>query len=359
LAELVINQQKIIDNINNLNDFFKSKDIYWTLITKILSGNKVILDKILNNQAMDRLHSVGDSRLTNLRNIKQIRPDIKTMYIKPPPMNLVKSIVANTDISLNTSLKVIKAINKESEKIGKIHQIVIMIEMGELREGILRESIEEFYKQVFNLPFIEVIGIGTNLGCMYGIEPTFDKLIQLVLYKELLEAKFKTKLELVSGGSSITLPLLQLNKLPPNVNHFRIGEAAFVGTSPLDNQVFNNLHYNAFEFLGNIIEIENKDVVPDGVISNASIGHTSEYNESATKRKQAILDFGILDVDTDELKSKNEQIKFIGTTSDMSVYEVNDSKDKVYHIGDKIPFHPSYMGVARLMNSRFIEKRII
>lgn len=97
-------------------------------------------------------------------------------------------------------------------------------------------------EKIFHLSHIEVIGLGTNLGCMHGIEPTFDKLIQLSLFEQLIETRFKQKLELVSGGSSITLALIRKGKVPKGVNHFRVGEALFIGTSPLDNKRFLNMH---------------------------------------------------------------------------------------------------------------------
>ncbi|MEJ2617972.1 MAG: alanine racemase, partial [Ignavibacteriaceae bacterium] len=128
--------------------------------------------------------------------------------------------------------------NAEAERQGKKHRIIVMIEMGELREGIVRDEVLHFYEKIFELENIDIIGIGTNLGCMYGVEPTYDKLIQLSLYKNLIDAKFGTNLELISGGTSITLPLIDKNKVPAALNHFRIGEAALLGVSPLDGKQF-------------------------------------------------------------------------------------------------------------------------
>ena len=77
-----------------------------------------------------------------------------------------------------------------------------MIELGDLREGILPGSLINFYKHVFHLSNIEVKGIGANLGCMAGAVPTVDQFMQLVLYKELLELKFEHPLHWISAGSS-------------------------------------------------------------------------------------------------------------------------------------------------------------
>ncbi|MFP4368733.1 MAG: alanine racemase [Candidatus Kapaibacterium sp.] len=366
MADLKIKTRHVVQNIKKINDHLEKHGIKWSLITKILCGHKGALEKVMESEEIQRVHSIGDSRLSSLKVIKQINPKIRTMYIKPPAIQHAKSVVQFADISLNTSFSTIESLNKEALEQDKIHEIIIMIELGELREGIMRDNLVEFYKSVFELSNIKIAGIGTNLGCMYGVEPTYDKLIQLSLYKQLLEQMFSRKMELVSGGSSITLPLVSQKKIPVAVNHFRIGEAAFLGTSPYDNKKFRNLSMDCFEYESNILELEEKEYVPDGIISEASIGHISEEDlngrEDGTSYK-AILDFGILDVDVNEIEANDTDVNFIGTTSDLTVYDLGKnltkSGRKKYKVGDKIIFTPNYMGVARLMNSKFIEKKVV
>ncbi len=364
MAELVIKPSKIISNIKKISAVLEKENIKWSLIAKILSANEAVLKEIIESDAINGLHSIGDSRLSGIKVIKKINPSIRTIYIKPPAPNLAKQIVEFCDVSLNTSLFTIKELNAAAKAAGKVHQIIIMLELGELREGILRENVENFYKEAFDLSNIEIIGIGTNLGCLYGVEPTYDKLVQLSLYKQLLETKFGKKIPLVSGGSSITLPLVGKKKIPPLVNHFRIGEAAFMGTTPLTGKKFANLSTDVFSYEANILEMEEKSYVPDGIISDANIGHSSEYSgyNQNDKTYKAILDFGIMDVDVAEIYPKDSNIKFIGTTSDLTVYDIganlNRSSRLKYKVGNKINFSLSYMGVARLMNTKFVDKKI-
>ncbi|MFP4459837.1 MAG: alanine racemase [Candidatus Zixiibacteriota bacterium] len=371
MAELTIKTRNIIGNIKKLDSYLSTYDLKWTLILKILSGNQKALERILEPPSVDTIHSVGDSRLSSLKKVKQINPDLMTMYIKPPAISYVDTVIEYADISLNTSFTTIKALNRAAKRQDKLHKVIIMIELGELREGVMRENLIEFYDKVFSLSNIEVIGIGTNLGCMYGIMPTYDKLIQLSLYHQLLETKFNRDIVLNSGGSSITLPLIPMKKLPKAVNHLRLGEAVFMGTTPMDGKVFRNLSLETFDFSANIIELEQKESLPDGVMSEGNVGHTSEDEEEQLspteyepkpipKSYRAILDFGILDVDMDTVKPSDETVDYIGTTSDMTVVDLGenvaeDGKPR-YKIGDKIHFNLDYMAVARLMNSKFIDK---
>ncbi len=359
MATLSIDTEKILNNFKKLNNYLSANNIEWTLVTKMLCGNKPVLEKLLCNPEIKNLHSLGDSRLSNLKAIKEIKPDLVTMYIKPPAPYLVENIIKYSDISLNSSYSTIEKLNKEAAKQGKKHRIIVMIEMGELREGILREDVLRFYEKIFNLGNIDIIGIGTNLGCMYGVEPTYDKLIQLSLYKNLIDAKFGTNLELISGGTSITLPLIDRNKVPAAVNHFRIGEAALLGVSPLNGIKFRDLSTNTIEFSAEILEISKKEAVPDGIIGGGNVGHTIEFDESEYRESyRCIVDFGQLDVDVNNIIPKDDSIEFVGITSDMTVYDLGNNESG-YTMGKQIQFRPNYTSIARLMNSRYVSKLII
>jgi predicted amino acid racemase len=365
MAELVIQTEKIKENIKSLSDFFEKYNIQWSLVTKVFSGDKEFLKHILTDDVIEKINSVGDSRLTSLRNLRAVNPNMRTIYIKPPAEVYADEVVEYADISLNSSLSTIMALNEAAGKQGKIHQVIIMIELGELREGVNRENLMSFYEKVFDLPNIDVIGLGSNLGCMYGIEPNYDKLLQLSIYKELISSRFNKDLKFISGGSSITLPLINQGTVPKNINHFRIGEAAFFGVSPLKNEQFMNLHTDTFEFRANIIELEKKKIVPEGVLSDANIGHTADFSDTDRHETtvKAILDFGMLDVDDEDLTALDSDIKFVGITSDMMVVDLgkNRTEDgkKKYHVGDEIVFKTNYMAVARLLNSKFIDKRFV
>lgn len=365
MAELIISTKKIQHNIKYLSDYFKSKNIHWSLVTKVFSGDKEFLKNVLTNDVIENIDSVGDSRLTSLKNLKEVNPNMRTIYIKPPAKIYADEVIKYADISLNSSFTTIITLNEAAKKAGKIHQIIIMVELGELREGINRTELVSFYEKVFQLSNIEIIGIGSNLGCMYGVEPTYDKLLQLSLYKELISAKFNKNLKYVSGGTSITLPLIENNTMPKDINHFRVGEAVFFGVSPLDNKPFKGLSIDTFDFTANIIELEEKKIVPDGIISDGNVGHSADFDKkdiTGTTTK-AIVDFGLLDVNPDDLEFIDTDLKYVGMTSDMLVIDIGNNKTKAgkkkYNIGDKIHFKPNYMAVARLLNSKFIDKKYV
>ena len=177
----------------------------------------------------------------------------------------------------------------------------------------------------------------------------------MVLNKQLVELKFKRKLELISGASSITIPILQKAKVPNGINHFRIGEAVLLGTSPLNGKKVSGLSTEAFSFEANIVELYKKDANSEEIEldSGSAVNDTIHSNENTGFR--ALLDFGILDVDPEQLVPITPGIRFSGISSDLSVYDLGDNTQHL-RTGDVIQFRPKYLGVARAMYSQFVEK---
>jgi predicted amino acid racemase len=355
MAYIELDSKKLTGNFNYLDKLFKKNDIQFSVVTKMLCGNKLFLTELLK---LD-ISQVCDSRVSNLKTIKSLRPDIETIYIKPPAKRAVKSVVQYADISMNTESRTIKLLSEEAQRQNKTHKIIIMIELGELREGIMGEDFMAFYEEVFKLKNIEVVGIGTNLTCLYGVLPNHDKLIQLCLYEQLVEAKFNRHIPFVSGGSSVTIPLIFQKLLPKGINHFRVGETLFLGTDLYNDTTIDKMNSDVFSLFCEIIELSEKPQVPIGEMGQNVEGNTYEFDEKqAGKRSyRAIVDIGLLDVEESHIFPVDEDISMVGASSDMFVIDLGDN-EKGYKVGDLLEFKMDYMGVLRTINSKYIDKRV-
>jgi predicted amino acid racemase len=356
MAYIELNKEKLRHNFHYLNALFERNDIQWGIVSKILCGNKEYI-KLLLELGIKEIH---DSRISNLKVIKELDPTIQTVYIKPPPKKSIKSLVKFADVSLNTEFETIKFISAEAGRQKKNHKIIIMIEMGDLREGILGEDLIDFYSSIFKLPNIEVIGLGTNLNCLNGIMPTHDKMIQLSLYEQLIEATFNKKIPWVSGGSSVTIPMLFKKLIPKGVNHFRVGETLFFGTDLISGKAIKGMKTDVFKLYAEIIELTEKPKVPMGEIGTNVAGESPEINENDYGKTsfRAILDIGLLDIDTKNIKPYKKNFKFSGASSDMIVLDIGRNSGKL-KVGDSVEFRPDYMGVLRILNSDYIDKKIV
>lgn len=355
MAYITLNQQKLQHNYSELDALFKKHNIEWAAVVKLLCGNELFLKQVLDLG----ISEVCDSRISNLKTIKTLRPNVQTVYIKPPAKENVRKVLECADVTFNTEYDTIKLLSETAGEMGISHKILIMIELGELREGVMRDEFIDFYQKVFDLPNIQVIGIGANLTCMYGILPSEDKLLQLSLYKQLVEAKFNQVIPYISGGASVTIPLIYKDLMPKAVNHFRVGETLFMGTNAYENKPYQNMYNDVFKLYAQIIELNEKPYVPSGELGYNLSGEKMEFDttQAGEISLRAIVDIGLLDVEDSHLTPVNEELDIIGASSDMMVIDLKENK-KNLQVGDYIEFKMDYMGILRIMNSDYIEKKL-
>jgi ornithine racemase len=357
MAYITLNKKNLRHNYEFLEHLFKEHGKEWAIVSKLLCGNEAYL-KVLVDLG---IRQIGDARISNLKKIKNIDQGIETIYIKPPAKGNIRNVVKYADISFNTEFQTIKWLSEESSRQDKIHKIIIMIELGDLREGIMGDYLIDFYAKVFNLPNIRVVGIGANLNCMHGVMPSEDKLIQLSLYKQLVEARFNREIPLVTGGTSVVIPMIYRKQIPKAVNHFRVGETLYFGNNLFNGHTIDGMKKDIFKLHAEIIEITNKPKIPIGVMDKNPSGEMFEVNEEdfGKRSDRAIIDVGVLDVaDIQFLVPDDPKIEVIGGSSDMLVLDLGKNEN-AYRVGDRITFSLKYMGALRLLNSDYIEKRIL
>ena len=354
MAFLKLYRKNLKHNFEFLDEVFQSNNLDWGVVSKLLCGNKIYLKELIDLG----IREIHDSRISNLRTIKSLCADVQTVYIKPPAKRSIRSIIAYADVSLNTEYYTMKLLSDEAVRQGKHHKVIIMVETGDLREGVMGDRLVEFYSSVFQLPNLEIIGLGTNLNCLHGVMPSQDKLIQLSLYKQIIELKFNKKIPWISGGTSVTIPLVLNKQIPSGVNHFRVGETLYFGTDLFEESIIPGMKANVFELFTEIIEITEKPLLPIGELATNPLGETHEIDESLYGKTsyRAIVDIGLLDIDPKYLISSYD-FEIVGSSSDMMVINLGENI-KQYKVGDLLSFHLKYMGALQILNSNYIEKRV-
>lgn len=356
MAFVKLFKKRLEHNYRSLDRLFTQNKIEWGVVTKLLCGNESYIQEVINLGA----NQLFDSRLMHLRKIKKLNPDIQTVYIKPPATRFIEGIVRYADVSFNTQYETIKLLSDEAKRQKKIHKVIIMVELGDLREGVMGDNLVEFYKMTFKLPNIDISGIGANLNCLHGVMPTEDKLIQLSLYKQLIEISIGKKIKWISGGTSAMIPLIIRRQIPNSINHFRIGETLFFGLNLISGKKFKNLRDDIFVLSSEIIEIEDKPALPFGELGANPSGETLKIDNRlfGKTQKRAIIDIGLLDINPDFLIPIDRGVSIVGASSDMLVLNVSDS-NKEYKTGDLIQFKLKYMGALGILNSDYILKYVV
>ena len=360
MNRVTIDLRALRDNVETIRAWMAAHGATWTLVTKSLCGH---VDTLAALQALG-VRSMADSRLDNLETIARVAPDSERWYLRLPALSAARDVVRLADVSLNSESTVIRALSAEAARLGRTHRVVIMVELGDLREGILPGTLVDFYERVFELPNIEVVGIGAQLGCLAGAVPSIDQFDQLLLYRELLELKFGRKLPMVSAGSTVSLTALQENGVPPAINHFRIGEAVFLGTDLVHGGVLPGLRDDVVHLEAEIAEITEKSLH-----ATVETGASTPFEGAAgtgphappppgERGYRAVVTVGELDVDVSSLTPLVPEHEIAGASSDVMVVNLGPTPGGL-RVGDQLRFRVGYSGFVRLMCGRYVEREVL
>jgi len=356
MNRLIINLEALRHNLTVIDGWMREHGATWTVVTKVLCGQPETLSALWHMG----VRSMGDSRLRNVGSIHSAVASrgLETWYLRVPNLSSIGDVVAVSGVSLNSETQIIEALNEEAGRQGKRHRIIIMIELGDLREGILPGSLIRFYEQVFELQHIEVLGIGSNLGCISGQVPTIDQYMQLVLYRELLELKFGRKLPLISAGSSVTLPMLLEAQLPRAINHFRIGESLFLGNNLLTGTPLPSLRTDTVMLEAEVVEIKQKSlarVASGGGVSPFSAMEPGPDLQPGQRGYRVLVNIGRLDTESDGLQPEDPAFHIAGASSDITVVNVGEEPGDI-KVGSTLRFQLNYAAMLRLMSGPYVPK---
>lgn len=350
LNQLHHNAKKLIENL-------ALQGISITGVSKATMAMPEIVDIWINAG----IHSIGESRIENIESINKVNNRVRTLLTRIPMLSQVDQVVSQASISCNSELSVLNALAGAAEKQNLRHGVLLMVELGDLREGILPKDLNEVVKQVMNLPNLELIGIGANLGCQNGVAPDQKNMNELSLIMNNVEADFKIKLEWCSGGNSANLPWLTAGGEPDRLNHLRLGEALLLGREPLTRTIIKGLYTDAITLVVEVIETKLKPTTPWGIQYQTSFSDApSKQNQKSNDDRNEIFDSRILlaigeqDIDPSGLKADGIEIK--GASSD---YLVVSSSQNTLKVGCEQRFSLNYSALLRAMTSPYIKKYFV
>jgi len=344
---LEVDLNKLYHNARTLTERLGAKGISVTGVTKAFLG----LPEIANTLLRAGIHTLGDSRIENIKAMRQSGINAPMMLIRSPMLSQVQQVVAYADISLNTELEVIRKLSNAAQHADKIHGVVLMIELGDLREGIMKGDLDTVVRETLCLPNIKLKGIGTNLACRSGITPDTSNMAELSALADAVEASFGIKLDIVSGGNSANTNWVFSGSDLARVNHLRLGEAFLLGCEPSQRQVIEGLYADAFSLVGEVIESKIKPAQAWGERAQSAFSEVPTTRLKEGSIWQSILALGHQDTDPDGLNTP-PGIVILGASSDHLVIEA----EQRLQIGSEIRFQPNYSALVRAMTSPFVSK---
>lgn len=330
------------------------------MISGVIKGVNA-LPEIIDTFVESGLTSLSSSRLTQIELVKSRYSEIETLMLRVPMLSELERMVQCCDTSLNTEIKTLKALNGVCQKLEIKHSVILMVDLGDLREGFFEKEhlFEAALLVEHELKHLYLKGIGTNLGCYGSIEPNATNLGQLVSWAREIEEKIKRPLDIISGGASTTVPLILNDTLPEGINHLRVGDAIFLrDMEPYFNYTFPEMHADVFTIEAEIIEIKEKPSHPIGTITVDAFGNKAEYDDIGDHTR-ALLAIGRQDLgDVTKLIPYDPAVLLIGGSSDHTIIDITDC-DKKYQIGDILSFNIEYELLLYSTNSPYVFKKFI
>ena len=346
---LEIDLEKIYHNARTLVERLANQGISVTGVTKATLGSTEIAATLLRAG----VKSLGDSRIENIEKMRLAQVPASMTLIRSPMLSQAKRVIEHADLSCNTEIEVIRKLSLEAQKAGRTHGVILMVELGDLREGIMPDDLADTVREMLNLPNILLKGIGTNLACRSGVSPDGKNMAILSELADSIEATLGLKVETVSGGNSANLEWALSCAEIGRINDLRLGEAILLGCETLHRQPIDGLHTDAVTLCAEVIEAKIKPSKPWGTIAQTAFGKIPPVTDRGLVT-QAILAVGQQDIDPFGLQAPTG-IDVMGASSDHLIVDVEDMA-AAPAVGDALTFIPDYAATLRLSTSQYVAK---
>ncbi|KNZ40805.1 alanine racemase [Acetobacterium bakii] len=366
---LKMNKRKITENTRAIISRAKTYGIDVTAITKCTGGNVEIAQAFLDGGAA----AIGDSRIQNLKNLAML--PCEKWLIRIPMISESNETVAFANLSLNSEMKTIRSLNLAAKAQGKTHGILLMLDLGDLREGyfigdgrknsdeinaLISESLRVLdcdIQEILTMKNIKLRGIGTNATCVGATIPIPDSFPAFFKVKQLIEEKYQLPCEIISGGNSSAWYLIENASIPVDINNLRLGDVILFGRESAYFHSYDYLHQDAFILDIEIIEIRSKPSYPIGEIGRNAFGDVPVFADHGIRRR-AICALGRQDTEPEHLFPLLPGIKIESYSSDHLILDITDAPID-YVIGDIVSLRCDYMGALYAATSEYVEKIII
>lgn len=340
---------KIRHNAQVLSELYGQKGILLMGVSKAALGDPSIALAMIQGG----VKFIADSRIENIQRMKEAKLSTQFVLLRTA-LSQAESVVINADISLNTEIETIAKLSYYAGMHNKVHQVIIMVELGDLREGILPNDLSEFIKQTFSLAHIKVVGLGCNLACFGGIKPDNQKMHELTELTNAIEKEFQINLKIISGGNSANYEWYKSARGVGRINNLRLGESILLGRETTNRKAIPGMYTSAFKLVAEVIESKVKPSLPFGEICQDSFGNIPTFQDRGL-RQRVIVALGKQDTLISGLKPDRD-LEILGSSSD---HLIIDSKSCDLPIGTEVGFNLDYGGLLAAMTSPFIKKQHI
>jgi predicted amino acid racemase len=340
----------IAENAQELVRRAAERAVSVTAITKAMCGLPELGRVFLAAGAV----ALGDSRVENIERLRADGIDAPIVLIRSALASEVERVVLAADTSCATEVEIVELLSAAAVRAERVHGVILMVELGDLREGIMPDDVPDTVARCLALPNIEIRGIGTNLACRNGVVPDDRNMGELSDLAASIETRFGIMLSVVSGGNSSSLEWLRSTEAIGRIDNLRVGEAILLGRDPLQRSPIPGLHQDAATIFAEVIESKHKPRRAWGDRAHSTFAPPADPTVVGEDHGwHTLLAIGHQDTDPLDL-SAPPGLRIIGASSDHLVI----ASEHRLELGSEIAFRPGYSALARAMSSRTLQSII-
>lgn len=350
---VIIDLDIIAENTRLVADKLKPHGIGMFGVTKAACGSPLVARAMLRGGVF----GLADSRLDNVQRMRHAGISAPIMMLRIPSVTEAPEVVRICDLSLNSEAAVLDALAEAAEEQGIVHDVILMLEMGDRREGVSPEDLIPLAQTAMAEPSLRLAGIGANFMCASGVLPTVEKLERLARLADDVEQRFGTRLDYVSGGNSANLALMETEgvAMPARINNLRIGSTILRGENSFTGGTLPGYDDGAFTLEAELVEMKTKHSLPDGETGPDAFGNRLTFKDRGA-RLRGIVNLGRVDIRPEGLKARHRDVEIVTASSDHLIVDITEAKK--FAVGDPIRFEMDYGALVQAMLSPYIEKHL-
>lgn len=336
-------------NARELVGRLRARGIDVTGVTQATLGSPEVAKAMIRG-GVKRL---GDSRIENIEALRDAGIREPIILLRAPSPEWADRAVGCATHSLVSDLDVVTAISVAAGKRARNHGIILMVELGDLSEGLMTADVLDAARIISRTRHVTLTGIGTQLASRSGVVPGDDQMQQLSGLASTIHSKFGIEQAIISGGNSANLGWALGEGRVGAINDLRLGESILLGIDPLTRAPIEGLRRDGFAVVAPVIESIEKPSAAWGVRAGSSPVAPGQPRERGTI-VQTIVALGHQDVDPDGL------IPPVGFTvlSSSSDHLVLETPSRV-PAGTEVRFGMNYSALTRAMTSPFVVERLL
>lgn len=349
---LVIDLNKLRHNAETLCAIAQKQGITdLAFVTKVFCADSEMVQTLLSSPC----RYLADSRVENLARYPQSSKE--RILLRLPMPSQAEQVVKHADISFNSEIKTLQTLSAAAEKLGKPHKVVLMIDMGDLREGVFYKNTDlilQTAKMIEKDPFLILYGTAFNLTCYGSVLPSEENISAFLSVTRRIEEQIGRRLDFISGGNSSSIPLLLQGENSFGVNNLRLGESLILGRETAYGADLKVLYQDVVTLEAELVEVQEKPSYPEGQIGVNAFGEAMQYTDIGIRRR-AIAAIGRQDMECTGLVPLDPGVSVVGASSDHLILDITDS-EKPLEVGDRVRFTMDYAGLLKGFTSSYIDR---